>query len=106
MSNKAAAFEKLKELGHVPIEPANQYCKNCGVALFTSKVLLPCTGKATKTIRMVIEVDYNADTMYGNDADAKEWFFSSVLTSGDLLLHSNEIGDTIGEVRVLECSEI
>lgn len=59
-----------------------------------------------KTVRMLIEVDYDEGTMYGNDQEAKDWFFNSVLSSGDLVLHSNEIGDTVGSLRVLECSEL
>ena len=59
-----------------------------------------------KTVRMVIEVDYDEKIMYGNDEEAKDWFFNSVLNNGDMVLHSNEIGDTVGEVRVLECLEL
>jgi hypothetical protein len=39
------AKQRLKKLGHEPIEPANQYCEFCGVALFTKAVLKPCVGK-------------------------------------------------------------
>ena len=59
-----------------------------------------------KTVRMIIEVDYDEQIMYGNDQEAKDWFFNSVLATGDLILHSNEIGDEVGEVRVLECKLI
>lgn len=61
-----------------------------------------------KTVRMIIEVDFDESMMYGSDddIDAKFWFFHSVLATGDLVLHSNEIGDEIGMVRVIECSEV
>lgn len=59
-----------------------------------------------KTVRLVIEVEYDDEIMYDNDEDAKDWFFNSVLNTGDLILHSNEIGDKVGTVRVLECSEL
>ncbi len=54
----------------------------------------------TKLI-LLIELNYDAETMHGNDEEAREWFFS-ILTNDRLILHSNEIGDEIGEVTVLE----
>lgn len=42
---------------------------------------------------------YDAEMMHGDDKDAEEWFFRSVLAPGDLYMHSNEIGDPVGEIR-------
>ena len=53
-----------------------------------------------KTIKLDVELTYDEDLMYGEDKDAKEWFFKDVL-SGGLSLHSNEIGDSVGSIKVL-----
>lgn len=55
-----------------------------------------------KTIKLVIELKYDAESMHGGDKDleAKEWFFNEILKK-ELILHSNEIGDKIGTVRIL-----
>ena len=51
---------------------------------------------------MTIELDYDAELMHGNDADAIEWFFEDILMQDLLFLHSNEIGDIIGTVKIIE----
>lgn len=55
-----------------------------------------------KKIKMRIELTYNATTMHGNDKEAKDWFFNEILGEDTLILHSNEIGDEIGTVKILE----
>ena len=54
-------------------------------------------------LKLLIELDYDEAIMHSGDEDpdGKEWFFA-MLENDDLLLHSNEIGDTIGTVKVLE----
>lgn len=54
-------------------------------------------------LTLTIELDYDAETMHGDDAESKAWFFSEILHDeiGELLLHSNNIGDTLGVVRVI-----
>ena len=49
-------------------------------------------------VRLEIELDYDADTMHGNTPDGISWFESLLFDQdGDeLILHPNEIGDTIG----------
>ena len=54
-----------------------------------------------KKLKLLIELEYDDEIMHEDNEDAIEWFFKDVLGDG-LLLHSNEIGDTIGEVKVLE----
>lgn len=54
----------------------------------------------TKLI-LTIELDYDAELLHGDDSDAIEWFNESVL-GGELILHSNEIGDEIGPVKILK----
>lgn len=53
-------------------------------------------------LRLTIELDYDAEMMHGDDPDAIEWFFRDILIEKPLTLHSNEIGDMIGTVKVLE----
>ena len=50
-------------------------------------------------IKLTIEVEVD-DNMIGSTQEERKWFEDEVLSgSGDLLLHSNEIGDTIGVVK-------
>ena len=61
--------------------------------------------KALKTakIRMMVELEYEPEIMHGNDQDAKRWFMEHVLLDPNgLILHSNDIGDSVGTLRVLE----
>jgi hypothetical protein len=52
-------------------------------------------------IRLEIELEYDAENMHGDDPESRAWFFHQVLgEAGELLLHSNYIGDTIGQVTV------
>ena len=62
-----------------------------------------------KTIKMTIELTYNDEVMHGDDPESIDWFYTGILMRkhGEdlLMLHSNEIGDTIGEVKVLEIED-
>ena len=55
-------------------------------------------------IRLEIELEYDPATTHGEDQAAIDWFKRDVLCyptpDGSLILHSNEIGDTVGSVRV------
>jgi hypothetical protein len=53
-----------------------------------------------KTLRLVIELDYDNVLWHGDDEPALEWFRDEIL-GGPLILHSYEAGDEIGEVRVV-----
>lgn len=59
-------------------------------------------------LRMLIELEYDPQTMHSGDADkeSKRWFMENVLLNkteeGRLILHSNELGDELGTVNVLE----
>ena len=59
-----------------------------------------------KTLKMEIELTYDDDAMHGSEKDSLEWFFEQVMLEPKepLLLHSNELGDTVGEVKVLSIS--
>lgn len=54
-------------------------------------------------IKMMVELEYDSETMHSgnNDPEAKKWF-ENILQNDMLMLHSNEIGDEIGNVKVLE----
>lgn len=55
-----------------------------------------------KTERLMIELEYDDDMMHGKiSQEALEWFWLEVM-GGDLILHSNEIGDEVGRVKVLK----
>jgi hypothetical protein len=57
-----------------------------------------------RRITMKVEFEYNVKTMHGYDEQAKDWFFNKILNGvkGDLSMHSKDIGDFIGTVKVLE----
>ena len=62
-----------------------------------------------KTIKLEIELTYDDIIMHGDDPDAIKWFYKDTLekelTNEDypnLILHSNEIGDEVGVVKVIK----
>ena len=58
-------------------------------------------------LRMTIELEYDADSMYGDDNGGKEWFFGDVLgADSGLTLFSDEIGDFVGSVQVINAMEV
>ena len=51
-------------------------------------------------IRIEAEIEFNGDTWYShNDAEELEWFISLLNDKKNtmVILHSNDVGDTIGE---------
>ena len=58
-----------------------------------------------RRIRMLVELTYNDDVMHGDEQAAIDWFFDDVLHGNSeekLILHSNEFGDEIGIIEVLD----
>lgn len=54
-----------------------------------------------KTIRVTAEITYDDTIMYDeNDQEAKQWF-DGILKGNGNLIHSNEIGDTLGDIKIL-----
>jgi hypothetical protein len=56
-------------------------------------------------IKLEVELSYDATLMHGNDKESIKWFYKDILMSrrkNDLFLHSNEIGDEIGTIKVLK----
>ena len=60
-----------------------------------------------RKIKLEIELEYDDEIMHGDDKEAIDWFKNTILSNetGLLLLHSNEIGDTVGKVSVLKILE-
>jgi hypothetical protein len=52
-------------------------------------------------IRMIIELDYDRLTMHENDIDGFNWF-EGILINDELSIHSQEVGDFIGDIKVIE----
>ena len=61
-----------------------------------------------KKIRMEVELEYSDKIMHGNDPESIAWFYEEILLhpSAELILHSNEIGDEVGVIRVLKVMEV
>ena len=52
-------------------------------------------------LTLTIELTFDENAMHGNDQEEREWFYNTILLGEELILHSNEIGDTVGTVKVL-----
>lgn len=61
-----------------------------------------------KTLKIEALITYDDKLMHSgkSDPEARDWFFEEVMHGNDLILHSNEIGDTVGKVKVLAVHEI
>jgi len=60
-----------------------------------------------KKLTLEIELEYDDEIMHSDEQEAIDWFYNDILTAepGNLFLHSNEIGDTIGEVTKVKIIE-
>lgn len=52
-------------------------------------------------IKMLVELEYDEKSLYGNDKEGVDWFFNDILKDNVLTLHSNELGDSVGEIKIL-----
>lgn len=63
-----------------------------------------------KKLILEVELEYDDETMHGNDADGITWFMDDILMNDGedtrLVLHSNEIGDEVGTIKVLNVREV
>ena len=58
-----------------------------------------------KKIRMTIELEYDPERAYGPDGE--QWFFGDVLgADSGLTLFSDEIGDFVGTVQVINAMKV
>ena len=57
-----------------------------------------------RVIRLIVDLTYDDDIMHGMEQSEIDWFHDQILTGdrGELSLHSNDIGDTLGNVSVIE----
>jgi hypothetical protein len=57
-----------------------------------------------KTIKITAILTYDDEMMHsGNDdMQAKDWFKNSILLSEELIVHSNEICDEVGTIKILK----
>jgi hypothetical protein len=53
-------------------------------------------------IKLLVELKYDEDMMYGDDEDGKDWFYNGILLRDKLNLYSEEIGAWVGAIKVLE----
>lgn len=54
-------------------------------------------------LKLLIELNYDAKSMHGEDEEAIDWFFSKVLFGKKALtLNSNEIGDDVGTIKIIK----
>jgi len=54
-----------------------------------------------KTIKLTVELKYDDKMMHGDDKESIDWFYNYILKKDKLFLHSNEIGDEVGTIKVL-----
>ena len=63
-----------------------------------------------KKLILTVELTYNNEIMHDDDDEAIQWFLNDVLLNPkeheQLILHSNCIGDEVGEIKVLSIEEI
>jgi hypothetical protein len=52
-----------------------------------------------KKIKFEASLTYDNNIMHGKDKEAINWFYNEILKD-TLILHSNEIGDEIGTVKI------
>jgi hypothetical protein len=55
--------------------------------------------------KLKIEIELIYDDIFHYNDEEKKWFFNEILKKDKLILHSNEIGDEIGQVKVIKIYE-
>ena len=60
-----------------------------------------------KKVKLEIEMEYNDEIMHKDDEEGRGWFRNEILNGdkGLLSLHSNFIGDHLGDVKVIKIIE-
>jgi hypothetical protein len=53
-----------------------------------------------KKINFEVTLTYDDKLMHGKDKEAINWFYKDILLKDILILHSNEIGDEIGIIKI------
>ena len=52
-------------------------------------------------LTFAVELEYDANSLYGKDLDGMRWFLEEVI-GGKLHLYSELLGDNIGPLKILE----
>lgn len=60
-----------------------------------------------RKLKLLAELEYDDNSMHGDNPESVDWFINGILlrrmnTSERLILHCNEIGDEIGDIKILE----
>ena len=58
-----------------------------------------------KTIKIEAIFTYDDNIMHGEDIEGLLWFYNDILLKEKLILHSNEIGDEIGMIKITKVSK-
>lgn len=53
-------------------------------------------------LRLVCELDYDDETMHGEDEEAYGWFMDILMGEHIQLSDHGDLGDTIGTIKVIE----
>jgi len=57
-------------------------------------------------VEMTLVVDLGESFINPDDQEERDWLFNGILKIPHLHLHSNEIGDTVGEIiEIISCKE-
>ena len=62
-------------------------------------------GDTLKTIRITADFTYDDNMFDENDPEAKAWF-KDILFTDELSLHSDDIGDFIGEIKIIKVENL
>ena len=57
--------------------------------------------KQMKTITLLVELEYDIASMHGDDDEGHAWFYGEIMRDPGLSLFSEEIGDTVGSIKVI-----
>lgn len=57
-----------------------------------------------RRITMIVELSYDDELFHGSNVESYKWLMNDVIQNENskLTLVSNEVGDTIGEIKVIE----
>ena len=59
--------------------------------------------------RIIVEVEFEIDDLWcanSKHQEEREWFWNYVIPSCNVILHSNEIGDTVSETETFDIKKI
>ena len=57
-------------------------------------------------LKVELEIDLGDNFINENDIEEKVWLFETILTKEELILHSNNIGESIGTITSIKAYEI